>query len=320
MILNNTEELKKHIPVSKNFAFDDFEPYIQKAVNSYLYQYVGDLHETLAEVTAEAAENAVIKNKARKYLQSAIANFGYFLFLPFASVQIDGSGLSNIVNENRKNLEWWQRNDIGRELLRSGHEAMDFLLAILEANPTVFTDWTENYADKNKELLIHCTADFQEYYNIFNSRQTYLALVPAMRQVEDQYIKTFICGELITALKSEPSHDKIKLAKEYVQKAIVAFTIAKVYDEGIFNLDASGIKLKFDTLPNETLKAVDYGKPADQLTKAVKKQIDNGTNYISMVKQIITENPTVFTQCDSPLLHKTPTKFEVYNTQGVVGL
>ena len=241
------------------------------------------------------------------------------MFTPFNSVNMDGSGMSNNVSESRKNIEWWQLNDIRRELLRSGHESMDLLLAILEANPTVFTDWTTKFGSKNKELLVHNTDEFQKCYNIFESRQTFLALIPAIRQVEDQYINTFLCPELLAVLKANPVDHILKL-KEYLQKAIVHFTIAKVYDEGIFHLDASGIKLKFDTLPNETAKAIDYGKAVGQLERSVKKNTDNGTNYIGLAKQLIIDNPTSFTQCTNPLLTKTPTKFKVYNTTGVVGI
>lgn len=318
MILSTTEDLRKYISVASNFQFASIEPYITKAINSYTKKYVGKLHVFLEnQATGSGAD---IKNEAREHLRSAIANFAMFLFSPYNSVLIDSSGMSNIQNEQRKNIEWWQKNDISRELLRSGHESMDFLLAILETNPTIFTEWTTDFGALNKELLVNNTKTFQKAYNIFESRQTFLALVPSLRQVEDQYIKTFLCSEVIQAMKTDSASAKLLELKEYCQKAIVSFTIAKVYDEGIFLLDAYGIKLKFDTLPNETVRNVDYGKPADQLQRAVKKNLDNGTNYMKMAKQLIIDNPTDFTQCANPLLHATPTAFTVYNTKGVVGI
>jgi hypothetical protein len=318
MILSTTADLQKYISVSQNFQFPVFETYITKALDSYTRKYVGELHEKLKDQAS--GDNAEILNQAREHLGSAIANFGYFLFTPFNSVLMDASGMSNISNDQRKNVEWWQLNDIRRELLRSGHESMDLLLAILEANPAIFPEWTSKFGAINKELLVHSTAEFQKSYNIFESRQTFLALLPAIRQVEDQYINTFLCPELLTVLKSNPNEVNVIKLKEHLQKAIVHFTIAKVYDEGIFNLDASGIKLKFDTLPNETIKAIDSGKQVDQLNRAIKKNTDNGTNYMQLAKQLIIDNPTSFTQCTNPLLTKTPKKFQVYNKTGIVGI
>lgn len=320
MILSSTADLKMYISIAQNFEFSDFKIYIPKAINSYTNKFVGNLHILLENPVTEA--NSEILNQAREHLRSAIANFGYFLFTPYNSITMDSSGMANIQNEQRKNIEWWQLNDIRRELLRSGHESMDLLLEILEANPDVFTDWTEKFGIKNKELLVHNTTEFQNCYNIFNSRQTFLALLPVIRQVEDQYINNFLCSELITALKQSinPADVHLSKLKEHLQKAIVHFTIAKVYDEGIFHLDASGIKLKFDTLPNETIKGVDYGKQVDQLNRAIKKNTDNGSNYMNLAKQLIIDNPASFTQCDNPLLLKTSKGFEVYNKQGIVGI
>jgi len=62
---------------------------------------------------------------------------------------------------------------------------------------------------KNKERLVHNTSDFEKGYHIFGSRQTFLALIPAINQVEDQYINTLLSKELLLALKSEPTEEKL---------------------------------------------------------------------------------------------------------------
>jgi hypothetical protein len=124
---------------------------------------------------------------------------------------------------------------------------------------------------------------------------------------------------IITAMKSATSGSLLEL-KSYCQKAIVCFTIAKVYDEGIFHLDASGIKLKFDVLPWEKVQAVDYGKQVEQMNKAVKKQIENGTQYILLAKDVITENPSDFTSFTKIYKKDAPIKYEAHKTSGIVGI
>ncbi|MGK4567846.1 DUF6712 family protein [Flavobacterium sp. 3HN19-14] len=124
MIIDSVEDLKKYVPVAENFTFETFEPYIEKAVNAYTSKYVGNLHKFLKLPSEADAENAEVKNEARKHLASAIANFGYFLFTPFNSITMDASGMQNIESASRKRIENWQLNDIRRELLRSGHESM----------------------------------------------------------------------------------------------------------------------------------------------------------------------------------------------------
>lgn len=319
MILASTADLKKHVSLAQSFVFTDFEPYIAKAVNAFTRKYVGDLHILLKDLAT--GENAEIKNEAREHLQNAIANFGYFIYLPFASVMMDSSGISVVKNENRQNAEWWQLKDIRRELLRSGHEAMDLLLEVLEKNPTIFTDWTTDFGTVNKELLVHNTETFNKYYHIFGSRQTFLALQPSIRQVEDQYMHTFLCPELIEDLKGEATGN-IKAVKIAMQKAIVAFTIAKVADVGLFLLDENGLRVNFETLIDGRKEAVSYGKPSDQVTKLVNEQINNGTQYLNLAKQFIEDNISDFNQCTNPLL-KSETSgsgYTTYNTLGVLSI
>ncbi|MFM1776343.1 MAG: hypothetical protein RJA53_1953 [Bacteroidota bacterium] len=319
MILTSNTDLKKYVSIAASFEFTDFEPYIQKAVNAYTHKYVGNLHVTLdAEATGD---NATVKNEAREYLRSAIANFGMYIFMPLLQVQLDSSGISVNTNENRKSPEWWQTKDIRRELLRSGHESMDLLLAVLDANPAVFTDYTTNYASINNELLVNNATVFSKYYTIFDSRQTFLALSPVIRKVEDQYLHTFLCPELITALKGTVTNN-VKLVKEAMQKAIVSFTVAKVSTNGLFVFDERGLRIDFENMNDGRRENPSSGKSVDQLKALADEEISNGTQYLNQVVEIIEANPASFTQCTYPLLKnsKTLPGYKPYNTQGVYGL
>lgn len=319
-ILNTTADLKKYVGLAQTFNFADFEPYINRAVIKYTRKYVGDLHILLENPAT--GEGADIKNEAREYLRDAIANFGMYEYAPLGSVFFDSSGISNVSNEQRKPVEWWQMNDLRRSMLGTGHEAMDLLLAFLEKNKTVFTDWAESvYYTESKELLVNNTDLFDKYYNIFQSRRVYLSLRPSIRQIEDQYVSTFLCKELIAHLKTTDVTGVKKEVKDYLQKAIVAFTVSKIVDEGLFIIDPEGIKLKYDALPNDKVQAPDYGKPADFLTITAKNQNSNGVQYLKMVKDIILANPLEFNQCVSPIIQESSSGgYQSYNTQSVVGL
>jgi hypothetical protein len=291
MIITNTASLRKYISVNEKFSFDNFLPYINKAINSYIIRYVGKLHVELQDI--ESGDSDSVKNEAREHLRSAIANFAMFMYLPYFQIQMDSSGLSVAVNDNRKQPEWWQAADIRRELLRSGHESMDMLLEILEKNPSVFTDFHDKYSTLYKDLLLKNADEFDKYYTIFRSRQTYLAIAPTMRMIETQILKNFITKAFHAEIKEDVSADENKQqVKQYIQQAIVCFTIAKIYNEGLFHFDATGVKIKFDVLPNEKVQAIDYGKPAEQLQRAIKAQIENGTQFILLAKDIMKENFT----------------------------
>jgi hypothetical protein len=297
MIFSNTADLQQYVTVNDRFNFERFQPYVTKAVNSFTNRYVGKLHVELEQ--AESGDDS-IKNEAREHLKAALANFAMFLYLPYMQVQMESTGINVAQNENRKSAEWWQVNDIRRDYLRAGHEAMDLLLEVLEKNSELFTDYATNYSSQYKELLVKNADEFDRWYNIFRSRQTYLAIVPAMRMIETQIFKNSIADDFLKDLKSfnpDDSHTEEQAAaieakakiKDYLQQAVVSFTIAKIYHEGMFHFDASGVKLKFDVLPNEKVQAIDYGKAADQLQRAIKSNIDNGTQFMLLAKELIEE-------------------------------
>jgi hypothetical protein len=321
MILETTADLKKYVSVAQSFAFEDFEPYITKAVNGFTKKYLGNLHIFLADEADNSETNHLIKNEAREHLRNAIANFGMFIYFPFMSVMLDSSGATEVKNDQRQRVNWGTEKDMRRELLRSGHEAMDYLLEILESNPTVFTEWTTEFGTVNKKLLVHNTTTFNEYYHIFNSRQTFLALQPSIRQVEDQYIRTMLCPELIEHLKTDVSNIDLQV-KEELQKAIVAFTVAKVANVGLFLLDENGLRVNFETLIDGRKESVSDGKTADQVSKLVQEQSNNGIQYLAVARELIQDNLTSFTQCDSPLKTSTSsgTGYTPYDTTGILSL
>lgn len=319
MILETTSDLKKYVSIAQSFEFDDFQPYIQKAVNAFTYKYVGSLHLALSDQAT--GTNATIKNEAREHLRSAIANFGMYIYLPLLQVQLDSSGISVNISENRKSPEWWQTKDIRRELLRAGHESMDLLLAVLDANLTVFTDYEESYCQVNNELLVNNAVTFSKYYTIFDSRQTYLALMPVIRKVEDQYLHTFLCPELITELKTDVTGN-LKAVKLALQKAIVAFTVAKVSSNGLFIFDERGLRIDFENMSDGRKENTSYGKSAEQLNSLAEEEISNGTQYLKLVTEIIEANIEDFDQCEFPLLKnkKVLPGYTPYNTKGILGL
>lgn len=319
MILENNTDLKEYVSIAQSFTFEDFIPYIQKAVNAFTKKYVGNLHVVLDSLSS--GENSEIKNEAREYLRSSIANFGMYLFLPYLQVQMDSTGISVNVSENRKSPEWWQTKDIRRELLRSGHESMELLLEILDSNPTVFVDYAQNYSSLNSNLLVKNALDFTKYYNIFQNRQTYLALVPTLTKVEDQYLYTLLSKELIDDLKKTVTGIKQEL-KILLQKAIVAFTVAKTANTGLFVFDDRGLRIDFENMSDGRRENPSYGKSVDQLKLLAEEEINNGTQYLKLAVELIESNSEPFSTYANPLLKnaKIIPGYQAIKTSGVIGI
>jgi hypothetical protein len=71
------------------------------------------------------------------------------------------------------------------------------------------------------------TAQFNDHFSIQKNRQTFTALKPYMREVEDQYLKAMLGPETLTLIKTASVENIVIEAQELARKAIVAFTVAK---------------------------------------------------------------------------------------------
>lgn len=313
-MIHDTQLLQQYVPVAANFNFTVFEPYLKKANREFLRKYIGDLYQTITDLDIDTD----LKEQVTDLIYTAAANFAYFLFTPFNSVTMDSSGMANITTQNRSNITMFQLNDIRRELLRSAHSAMDELLEVLEANPTAFPTWHEKYSTIYNQYIVNSTAVFQSAYNIHNSRQTYLALQPSIQLIEDKLLQTTFCTDLLSHLKTGILNTTDKQLKALLSKAVVNATVAKVCAEGVFEITATGIKIKFDTLPYEQTVAV-------QLNEQLRNKIDNlnanANQYLKMAVQFITDNKTAFTQCnDQPLNRKSNTGCQPIITKSILGI
>lgn len=314
-MIHNTQELKQFISVSRNFDFSEFEPYLKRANREFLNKYVGNLYTEIEDLEIE---NEELYDEVKDLVHTAIANFAYYLSTPFNSIQMDDSGMANIVNQNRSNLSMGQLNDIRRELLRCAHSAMDSLLEKLEENADHFPNWKTKYSTIYNQYIVNSTNAFQLGYNIHNSRQTYLALQPSIAFVEDRLLNTTFCSELIARLKQSDLNDQEKHLKSLLSKSIIMATVSKVFNEGIFEITSSGIKIKFDALPFEQNIAPAFN---EQIKNKVDTFNSNAENYILLAIDYINENLSNFNQCEgSPIKKSNGGTYETIVTKSIIGL
>lgn len=314
-MIQNTQNLKKYVSVSENFDFDEFAPYIDKAQRTYLQRYVGKLY---FEQLPKTGEDLEVRKEAQKLVDCAMANFGYYLFTPYASLSLDASGMYNHESENRSKITVWQLNDIRRDLLRAGHEAMDELLELLEKNASVFEHWHNSYSTIYNELLVNSTSVFQKFYNISNSRQTFLSLQPAIRLVEDKILKTTFHSDLLNRLKQSDLNAVGTELKSLLQQAVIYATVAKVCNEGIFELTATGIKMKFDALDYE--KNVPVEK-LEQLKTTAEHLTADSHQILKRAIAYVRANESVFTIAGKkPILENESVGYAPIITQSILGL
>lgn len=324
-ILENIEEVKQFISVDNNYSFDEIRPYLRKAIRKYIKPFLGNIVKF--NIEEHEGEKATEKNEVRCLLQEAIVNFGFYLYMPIGAVHLTTDGIRVSESTDYKSASNAQMNDLKRDFLRSGHEALDELIKVLHNNADLFEDYETSHLQKNKDLIVQTTYDFNQFYYIHESRQTYLALTPFIRRVEDQYIQAFLCDDYLGKLKRDELEDLDKKVFKLLQKAVVAFTVSKVVHEGQFILDGSGIHLKFDTLPFEKVVTNINLKINDFLLRTKEIQETAGFEYLNRIEKLIRDNSESFTDCDGKVLlveekedNNEGSVFEPYDTKSVLGI
>jgi hypothetical protein len=280
-MLTTVESIQQYIPVRSDFDPKDLLIYIPKANRKFIVPFAGNIYDEL-NVDTELDEP---KKKAKKLLEESLASFAFYIGFPILAVQINSAGFNIQSTEDFRAADNFVKNDMSRTLLREGHEALDALLLIVEENKDNFSSYTDLYKAKRNEMLVPTVSDFEKYYYIHSSRQTFLALLPTMRQIEDMYLKNWICHEFLDHLKSEsnPSYEEIKTA---LQKAMVSMTVAHVAKEGQFIFSENGIKVKFDRLPHEEGMIL-TNKNNRFLEETHKNQLNAGFEYLKMARRLI---------------------------------
>lgn len=313
MIIKTTEKLREFISVNGSVNIDNLRSSLRKAERNFLRPAIG----VVQIAVFDKDQTDPILMHAQKLAQEAVANFGYYLYLPIGAVQISDAGILVVESDKAKQASDKRFKELQRSFKKSAHEALDDLLDFMEQSADKFLDWfNSDYYTVYKELLVNKASIFNKWYYIFNSRQTFVAMMPTIRIVEDQFIKSVIGRELLEDLKSNQTIQERKEVKEYLQQAIVAFTVMKTVDNGMFVLDARGMHMKFDVLPYEKSVTNVNLKVNDFLIRTKRNKQVAGEEYLKMAKEIILENPALFPEFKIKPVRKN---LKITVTKGIVG-
>jgi len=319
MIVRTINIVKESIGVNAAFEYSDIKPYIKRAERNFLKKLIGIPQYDLFNATAQPSSGKVFE--ALELAQDAVSNLAYYLGLPTLSVQVSSSGFFVPENENTKPISDKQFKELQRSFKSAGHEALDELLDFMETNKDDFSEWISDASyTEFKDLLVYNTTTFQNEFNINYSRQTFLALAPNIKIVEDQFIKGPVQDALFTSLKADQAEQLRKDVKALLIKSIVAFTIHKTMDNGLFIVDANGMHMRFDVLPYEKTVTNINLKINDFIINTKKNKLNEGEEYLKKAMAIIadTANAAVFSEYTLPV--SKVDKVGLKTTKSIVGM
>jgi hypothetical protein len=294
-----------HYPdVNTNTAWVEILPFVEDAIRQNIAPYMGD--ELLTDI-ADKIENHIILNTSQivfvELLRRATAYYAACLFIPSKHTTTASAGeMQNNSNQaspaslSSLKFKLWQ-------VTLQADKHMDILLEFMEKqvfiNNTYFDLWKESTAYKKgtSPFFRHTTA-FNYYYNIFESRRTFLALIPHINDVCEDIITPVICNDLFLEIKEQLESDSLSDANStllhHIRKTVAYLAVAKAAPYLSIVVESDGFKIVSST---EGMDKRDSAMNQHQarIDKLVNHALDEGTKNLNRLKKYIADNAQLYT-------------------------
>lgn len=255
MIFTDTTELRGYVNVSEGLNFEVIKPDIERTEKQILKRFLGaeQYDELVAEFELNIEDISGMEGRLQDLLymaREAVALLSVGRAADILQVQISDSGIQMVSSAEYKQAFAWMKHDAKSYLMQYGYAAIDQILSYMEANVDDFPLWAESSAyTLNKQFLVNSAADFQQYYNINESRLTYLALQSTMRRVEAFNIAPQIGAAFFAEIKAQIASNALsednQLLMQWLAPACALYTMERGYLELPLLLTESGVVLNF---------------------------------------------------------------------------
>lgn len=247
--IKNKDEIKKYAGITDSTNVGSMMPDIVDVEENKILPILGaTLYNSLsAAYVANSITANSLEDKLLKKIQKALVNIALEQYSSLAQLDFSDSGIRQIEDQTFKSPKQWQIDDLRDYFFMKGYRAIDELLEFLEENKATFTTWVSDSKAYtiNKKFIVSDTKSFQQFYDIKDSRLTFIALQPTMRIIEMMNIMPNISPALFTRIKNQIASNAItsdiQNILELLQLAITQFTIERAIDTKIIDLSKDGV-------------------------------------------------------------------------------
>lgn len=249
-IIDSIEQIEEYVTVARSTNTDQLLPYLIDAQEKYIRPNLGT--PLLQRIEAQTPDDPEMMGLLRK----ALVNLAFSIYMPFMQVTIDGTG----AHQNRETALFQRTEDkLQQAFLQTGMNTLDTLLEYLESHVQQYPEYqlSPQFSIRN-ELFVNRTATFQLFANIQNSRLTFLALLPILRKLERQWLKSQLGDVLFEEFKvmyEDQTPAEFALILPHLQAALVYETIARATIELNVQISADGaLSLSYRANSNQNLE------------------------------------------------------------------
>lgn len=241
MLFNSVEEVKASLgTVHKNLNAATLLSFVGQAEVLYLVPVLGEgLVEQLGSLPAvNPAEHLVA---LRTKFRAALAYYVVLEAAPFLSVAFGELGLSEQSTANAAPSRQWVYNNFVEAAAAAADKLLDVALAWLDTHSEDYREELDSAEYRSrKRLLISSAAQLGQYVATGGSRRFFLALLPALRQVEDFELSDVLGETLLEQLRDGLASGEAPSAETARLLGLVRPVLAhRAFAQGILNLSVA---------------------------------------------------------------------------------
>ena len=263
---------REHYPdMNMNTLWSSITPYIRQATDEQIIPFVGQaLYDDIAAKVDTGAALDTAQERLVELMRDAVAYHTVARMLPLKKTTIASMGaVENIAKEGTTGSSLWGFRTTLWQVVQAADRATDRLLTYMEAQvkagTTYFNLWKNDDAfTAGSGDIFRTTADFQQYWNINDSRRTFLQLIPVIRQAARRHIVPTLSSDLYSELLGQVGSNTLSTENTallpYVRAALAYWTIyyasdilTAIPENGGFRVISNAEAIDSRVLPQEVL-------------------------------------------------------------------
>jgi hypothetical protein len=238
--------------VNTNTSWRSVKPYIEQAIEDYMLPQIGEqfYNDILTKYHAGTSLTAA-QNRCLRLIQ--VAASWYSVAYAYANKLdiLTDMGNTQLNGEKSMSTPQWAFNKKYGNLLRTADKKLDNLLGFLEKQADLKVQyfklwWLDEAYLTGKSDLFHTTDELQKFHNILDSRRTFVALIPALRDVSRLYVIPHIGVDMYNELVSQHHDSDLTTANvvllEYVRAAAAKLALSMALETQPVFLESDGVR------------------------------------------------------------------------------
>lgn len=301
MIVETIDQVREAVPVNARMEYETLKPYLQIAEEKFLLQVLGQsFYEKLDDLSSPDDKEEKVLKKCR----ISAVNYAMWHGFDMLNVTMNDSGFLRADKDT--GLYRYQEENLKRRFKNDAFDALDNLIEYLQGNADNFTEFkSSEFYTETKEAFFKNTADFNQIYNINNSRLVFLQFSRFFDRVIDfEIIPTMgqaLYKKVVDEMKKDQDQDPDLISLvPFVKKAMAFLSVAYGIDELGLQVTDKGMFFEVqDASSNSNVK--ESPADADLKQQIYQRARKTGDSYKAMLFEFLRDNSEKypdFTQLD----------------------